>query len=235
MLMTLRQFLTYERYNTRLDGAGTGAIEIDARWDTDLEQRELMPGLAQLRSKSRNAIIVNIAWFIGEVVGSGKSLRAAADSWLANVKSEEESARFIQMVESFTNARDLAQQFEQIGQAVYAYWVQADVLRRVDQKLEAEQALSSALDLAEQTEDQGQIAFIQMTKGDWLLAPFGQVMTWDFSLAASYNQDSSLDPLIEAREHQVLDTKDIEKALAYYQEAAKGYEATKMDRGFGHA
>ncbi len=225
------QLCRFEQYNTRLDGAGSDSIEVSARWDARREMQELFPRLHHLQQQCADPAARKLSWYLSNILGVAKNARAVAeklqDPHLRSAYRQVHEG----MLQSFENYAQNAAAEQRWADVLFPGYLRAGFLYRSGDAEAARALLAGSLQLAEQVQDLGRQALFWQLQGDWLCAPYSHPLAWDFALADSSNESSTLPPFTEANEQQPLAPEALAEAGNCYENAARLFQQAGAPRG----
>ncbi|MCB0571297.1 MAG: CHAT domain-containing protein [Phaeodactylibacter sp.] len=231
LAFTFLQFCRFERYNTRLDGAGSDAIEASARWDVKREMEDYFPRLHQLQAQCTDIPSRNLSWYLSNILGVAKNARNIADKLRDPYLKEAYQQQHESMLHSFERYAQQALGEQRWPDVLFPNYLRAGFLFSSGEKEQGRTLLAETLELAEEHGDFGRQALCWQQRGDWLCAPFSHPLSWDFSLTDSSNESSVLPPYTEALEHQPLPPGALDEAGQCYEKAMLFFRQAGALRG----
>lgn len=231
LLASFRHLADYEQWNTKLDGTGAEAIEINARWDVSDVMQNQIPRLTQLRDSCPDMEAKNLSWILNEIFGIAKNTRSTAQHWQTAPFTEEASQLFEQVLQNMLGSANVAIRDGLKSYIVFPLWLRADIFKKSYRNELAEEALTLAENAAREQKDQARLAMCLLSRADWLAASFSTPIAWDFAIFDSSLENSNLAAQIEYNEWPDLSETRREKAKSIYEEVLKLFQQSGAPRG----
>ncbi len=234
LIATYRSLLTYERYNTYLNGSGTGATEIGAHWRGAKDLMEPDARWQQLKAQVTDTNTAFGAWYTYAILCTIRPTRYNAD----RTRYQSDDLNWQEMVGGFIqqllNLFQQSQEFKNYAWGAYVGWMAADLYRWAGELALANETLAKARQAAEMGQDQLLVLFCDMSKLDWQCAPCGNPLSWNFAIHDSSSASSALMLETEQLEMAPISAETWGKCRTIYEELANSAQQQGFLRLLGN-
>lgn len=231
LLASFRHLADYEQWNTKLDGTGAEAIEVNGRWDVAEVMQKQIPRLNQLRDSCPDIEAKNLSWTLNEIYGIAKNTRSTAQHWQTAPFSEEALQLFEQVLQNMLRSANVAIRDGLKSYIVLPLWLRADIFKKSSRTELADEALTQAENAAREQKDHARLALCRLSRADWLAAGFSTPLAWDFAIIDSSLENSNLAAQIEYNEWPALSEDQLRQAQMIYEEALQRFRKAGAMRG----
>ncbi len=234
MVETYRSLLTHERYNTYLNGSGTGAIEISAHWRGARDLMEPDARWQQLKAQVTDTNTAFGAWYTYSILCTIRPTRYNAD----RTRYKSDDLQWREMVGGFIqqllNLFQQSQQFQNYPFGAYVGWMAADLYHWVGELAQAKDTLAQARQSAVLGKDALQVLYCDMIALDWQCAHCGSPLSWNFAIHDSSSAASALIPETEQLEMGPIPESQLEQCRAGYEQLAQSADQQGFHRLLGN-
>lgn len=228
----VQNLAAYWQYNLYPDWAGAYSAEISYRWNGEDFLKKVQPiGQAlfkQATDKSSKAEYILINHFLTGLYSQRVILHA--NSMQSRTLPPESLDTFLDSVQS--DLADLQYYESPPAWQAFIHWSCADLCKRANRADKGLVFLHNARDIYKQTQDAAGQAICEMTRGDWLCAPFSYPTVWNFALLEGNSSGTDLAWTTESSEFNQ-NGVELAEADNAYQRAEALFKEGNAPRGAG--
>jgi CHAT domain-containing protein len=219
-----RHWAVYLRFNIFPGGAGSNSAEVSVRWQGVPYAQEEHPRWQALLNKVTDPGTRLEAWLVHQVLPNLLPARAMLESRRFAPAVPEVAQMLENTLQGLANFRAA------IGSFPYGDLAAADLCNRAGRRPESREYLKKAREGYEQAGDAAGTATCDMTRGDWLAAPFSSPLVMNFLLAEGSSEGSDLGWQSETEEANREGLNPAEARDAY-DEAERLFARARAPRG----
>jgi CHAT domain-containing protein/tetratricopeptide (TPR) repeat protein len=212
------------QFNTFPDRSGSNAAEVNVRWQGVPYLQAEHPLWQSLLGQTSDPLLKAEAWLVHQVLPNLQPVRATLES----SRLAPPIDAVTQMVQNTLQGLAMFQQA--VGGFPYVDLAAADLCRRAGRVSESYECLQKALGGYKRAGDAAGEAACNMTRGDWLAAPFSSPLVLNWLLLEGSTEGSDLAWTAEAREAG-REGFDADGAQQAYDEAERLFAQARAPRG----